>query len=115
MKWLSCFNKNYSPFVIVFIICFCNVLPANAQRSAYDEAAFLNAAAADGDTLSALQSLKTGLDINFKRSENTALYYAIFFKRTVMVQFLLNHGANPELTDENGNNAWQNAQKISEC
>ena len=111
MKLLSCLIKIPSSFLIVLIICFCTVLPAHAQRSAYDEAAFLNAAAADGDTLAALQSLKTGLDINFKRSENTALYYAIFFKRNEMVQFLLNHGANPDLKDENGNNALQNARK----
>jgi hypothetical protein len=58
--------KNCIPF------CFSTSLlifrPVYAQRSAYDEAAFLNAAAADGDTAAALRPLKTGLDINFKGS-----------------------------------------------
>jgi hypothetical protein len=81
------------------------------STSAYNLAAELNAAAAEGDVRTAKRVLNEGLDVNYKRSDQTALHFAISFKRAEMVKFLLANGADPSIANGEGLNALQLAQK----
>lgn len=83
------------------------------QRSPYDLAAWLNSAASDDDTATALWALKEGLDINYVRPPGPALHCAIFSKRPRMVKFLLAKGANPNVVNAEGLNALEYAEKHS--
>lgn len=84
--------------------------PAQSS-SAYNLAAELNAAAATGDIQTAKRVLNEGSDVNYKRSDQTALHFAVSFKRAEMVKFLLERGADPNITNGDGLNSLQLAQK----
>ena len=89
-----------------------NFTALHAQStSAYNMAAELNAAAAEGDIRTAKRVLDEGLDVNYKRSDQTALHFAILFKRAEMVKFLLERGADSLIANGDGFNALQLAQK----
>lgn len=98
--------------ITIFLVVLTFFSNVGAQTSSnYNLAAELNAAAGTDDIPTARQVLDQGLDVNYKRSDQTALHYAVHFKRAAMVRFLLERGADPNITDGEGLDALQLAEK----
>lgn len=64
----------------------------------------LHEAAYNGEIDSALKLLRSGSDINAKTQDSkwTPLHLAVVEHKKEMVEFLLTHGANPDMKDESG-------------
>lgn len=103
-------------FLAVLVFLLLELLPLSRtysqQRSAYDLAAWIIAAANDNDTTGINWALKEGGQIDFKRGGSNALQMAIYRKNAAMVRFLLQKGASVDSVDYEGMGALQYAKKM---
>lgn len=72
----------------------------------------LNVAISKGDLAKVQQLVEIGVDVNKKDERGkTPLMYAILFKQTEIVSYLLRKGADHKATDSNGISIYEYAKK----
>ena len=103
------------------VMLFSNAVTANAFTTSENKASFevvnpapsqLNLAISKGDLAKVQQLVEIGVDVNKKDERGkTPLMYAIFFKQTEIVAYLIRNGADYRAEDSRGNTIEDYAKK----